>query len=1122
MLLVDRIEHFLFQISGIQEVATDSLLVSHHGYDVNNCGNRTLPCRTLRHAVEISHDGDRIYIDYVQGKPYKECENGANSVDPIDISQSISFHGLNGTAEIQCKQNWKLFKIRSAQFITTRVQFFNVVISSSSVAIELEKKSQTELTFENTVVKNNLVGIHSQSSTACSIKIINSSFLHHIVGAIYVKCLNLTAQIISSSFKKSPVMLQNVPSRKGVCQWIHANLLISKTDFDGENTEICADLFAIKPYAAVVNITILDSAFRNHISGSSCLKGRFSTLNIYDHHSNSRKQTFIFLKNLVVQNNSNKLLTVVLSPGFFQRSTRKVEVRDSVFRNNSKALRLTTNYFGRRSRAYLIISLINNTFADNFCKFADPNVAAAVLFTSGRGQVFSCRFLNNRAGPNLYTAVMKIAEKSAVNFLDCYFENRQTDVQSNQFFASGYRPIRFHGKNTFNLIALKERQSVFIHMPTALNSGAILKKDFKILCPQGYKIKVQQQCRTIKQAILCYYINIQCEQCPPRSYTLQRGEFVFNTSNDIKCQQCPRGGVCESGLVTAKSNYWGYNNEKKIDFVQCPPGYCCDSSNCITYDSCHGNRSETLCGRCAKGMSESLFSTQCISNTDCSFGYFFMISTIATLILYLAFFLYHREIVTILRTRLFNKRPRLLSRRNERTKDDNDTSSSGIIKIFFYYYQVCNLIRSSVGVGSAKNWQFITNFEKSISMVMNMVLVNLPSFNCPFKHIYAVRKNVILHSVGYVLLALLGLLYLMSKCFPNLTRHKNRTDTYTTTLQNITTTNSDGSSETTKFSFSQRVISAFTYISLLMYASSAQLCLNLLHCVPVGDDQVIFLDGNIKCYQTFQYFFLAYFISSILPFSAIPILGSYLLKFGRIGVRQFCAGCIFPLPFCGFWLYLMVKKYGRSGHPRRYNTVENEDNPAVRPEDPNSDDITVICTDRNDEISSRNESAILKVLLSPFRSHNAFKCFPASQIPWEGLLIFRRLVLIIILTFVYDIQFKLFLTLISCVAILFIYMVVNPFQRRLDNLLESSSLSVHVILCGSTLIKAFYSGEDNSFSKSLPILNIIEDVLIVGPISIIAVLIIFPIAIKLASGIKRFVLILIEFIRRCFTCVCRS
>ena len=135
-----------------------------------------MPCRTLRHAVEISRRGDRIYIDYAQGKPYKECENVGKSVDPIDISQSISFHGYIGTAEIRCKQNLKLFKIRSSQFITTRVQFFNVVISISGVVTELEKEARTELIFDNTVLKNNVMGIRSRNSSDCSIKIFHSKF----------------------------------------------------------------------------------------------------------------------------------------------------------------------------------------------------------------------------------------------------------------------------------------------------------------------------------------------------------------------------------------------------------------------------------------------------------------------------------------------------------------------------------------------------------------------------------------------------------------------------------------------------------------------------------------------------------------------------------------------------------------------------------------------------------------------------------------------------------------------------------------------------------------------------------------------------------------------------------
>jgi hypothetical protein len=454
-------------------------------------------------------------------------------------------------------------------------------------------------------------------------------------------------------------------------------------------------------------------------------------------------------------------------------------------------------------------------------------------------------------------------------------------------------------------------------------------------------------------------------------------------------------------------------------------------------------------------------------------------------------------------------------------------------------------------VGFSRKGKFIHNFENVISRVMNMILVNLPSFNCPFANLRPVPKAIILHSVGHSLLALLCILYLISKLFLIFRRSKSDSNG-PATLQYIATTRSDHNGRATK-SVSQRIASAFTYISLLMYASSTQLCLSLLHCVPVGDNQVLFLDGNIKCYQTFQYFLLGYMISSILPFCLVPVLGSYLLKFGRIGVKQFCAACIFPLPFCCYWLYLLLKGY-RCGNQETYNTIEQNDG-AIRSEPGNdetqslgSEEITftsstdrnettstrsespvctdsnevsstrsesAVCTDSNEATSTRSESAVLKVLLGPFRPHQAFMCFPSSHIPWEGFLIFRRLVLIIVLTFVYDIQLRLFLALILCVAILIFHMFVNPFQRKSDNVLESFSLGTHVVLCGSTLIKALYYGEDSSsFSNRLPVLNVIENILIVAPLSVIVIVVIVSIAIKLVLGLKLCVSVVIRKVRR--------
>ena len=1037
-----------------------------------------------------------------------ECENVTDLEHAIDLSKSVSFHGFEGKAEIQCKGNPIFFKIGSSRSFITKVKFFDMIISSSNIAIELNNTARTELVFQNMLVKNNENGIHSKNSGDCSIEIFNSFFEENIDNAIYLKCFNISAQIVYSTFKLSSVLLANIPSKPEVCQRQKIQVLCHETVFDGKNVQMCeSNMFSVKPYAAAVNITITDSQFGNHL-GFPCtwLKRDSSALLIYDLYSIPRNATYIFLKGLLFENNYSKLSAVKVTVGYSKYTSVHVRIRDSIFRNNSKALVLKTNYFGRQNATPPTLFLTNNTFVQNFYKSKAAYIGAAVYVKNAKMQVSSCNFLDNKAGSNPFSAVVAISYMSEATFVDCYFENKQTDTRSKQLFASGDKPIKFSGKNTFNLSALKGKQTVFTHIPTAATSGIIIKKNFKILCPRGYKLNTKKQCHSgIKNTtIMCYYINVECEQCPPKMYTVRRGKFTFNKGNEIQCRQCPRGGDCEGGLVTAKPNFWGYITMEKIIFVQCPPGYCCGNKNCATYDSCHGNRSGKLCGRCPQGMSESLLSTQCISNKECSLNYFFIIGTVAGLVVYLIFFLYHTEIVSFLRRCLTSKHlSSSINNRHEQPNNvrarGNSSSPSGMIKILFYYYQVCSLLKSSVG--SPKNGQFLQNFVHVISRVMNMVVVNIPSFICPLSDLRAVPKAVLLRSVGYFLLCLLCILYLTYKLLLSIKRLKHGQEWLA--LQSITrkASHSNYASQST---ISQRIVSAFTYISLLMYTSSAQLCLSLLHCVPIGDSQVLFLDGNIKCYQTFQYFLIVYLVTSILPFCLVPVLGSYLLKFGQIGVKQFCAACIFPLPFCCFWFYLLFKGRLRE-NMRIYSSIEenvhaiteqhNNETHSVSNEDTTT---TSMFTNSDESTTRRHESVIISVLLGPFRSHQAFWCFPSSQIPWEGFLIFRRLVLIIVLTFVYDIHLRLLLALTLCVCIVLVHMFVNPFQRQHENVLESFSLGTHVILCGSTLIKALYNGEDSSsLPNSFPLLNLIENVLIIAPLSIIMIFLISSIIIKL-------------------------
>ncbi len=242
----------------------NSLFVSHHGDDHKHCGNWSMPCRTVRQAVKMSNDGDEIYIDYSQGRPYMECENKTQSTCAIQLPKSVSFYGINGKPEIQCRKCNKFFIITSPSFNTTRIKFVNLVLSNSN--IEIGAKASTELIYQNMLVRDNVYALYSKHSTDCSIKIFNSSFElnHNSVRGIYLRCANLTVHINSGSFKLTPLLFTNIANKP--TRWIKTEILVQNSTFDGKKINNCAPLLAIRPFAAIYNVTIIDSVFKGHFA----------------------------------------------------------------------------------------------------------------------------------------------------------------------------------------------------------------------------------------------------------------------------------------------------------------------------------------------------------------------------------------------------------------------------------------------------------------------------------------------------------------------------------------------------------------------------------------------------------------------------------------------------------------------------------------------------------------------------------------------------------------------------------------------------------------------------------------------------------------------------------------
>ena len=1063
-----------------------------------------------------------------------ECDKKTESAYSIQLNKSISFHGgSDGRPIIKCNNGCGLFVIKYSSLKKfTRIAFHNLVVNVTARFVECSKAFGFEVALNNTdVLTFNNESIHTKSCHNCAIRIQNSTLYGHgkKFGFIWLKCTNLTVNITNSVFKKNPIWLQTTEYNTRYSNWQTVKVYVRNSIFDGQHTNISTHLFAIRPFAAVVlDISIWNSRFLNHTGYAD--KHTFSSLIISEKsqgiHLNSR---YISLRNLTVKNSRNEMPAVNLRLVYDVHAPFQVEIRDSIFENNSAALVLRTL---NNSKIITLsdhpkIIVYNNNFSRNFGGQSFINAAPAIFFNAGSYRMTSCRFYDNKSGKSPFSAVVTVAEFSNVVLSDCHFESNQTAWSASQFYARGHSNVVFSGINIFNILALNTTQAVFLRIPFHKETELVIRNNFKVLCPLGYVLSSSQRvCHDRNNSLHCTFIYLICSKCPEKTYALERAKFVYNVSNHVKCMQCPRGGNCVNGKIMAKPNFWGYKGNKSITFAQCPPGYCCHSTDCVRYDSCHGNRNGTLCGRCPKGMSDSLFTSQCTLNTRCT-GSLFIPCAIAILVLYLLFFLYNEEIFNVVRKNLFGSLNIFRARRHTKMDFQSKRMKSGaILKVIFYYYQAVRLLQNTVAPPSDAN-NITAKMKRVISRLFNFIFLDVSSFSCPIKNLQSIQKVAILHSFGYCLLALIGILYLITTLLETFSKlAKSKHNEMRPLLANR--------SQRKHSKFKARIASAFTYISLLMYASSAQLCLSLLHCVHIGNDHVLFLDGDIKCYQTFQYYVFAYVVSSLLPFCLVPILGAYLLKMDRISVRQFCIACIFPLPFCCFWSYLMVKDYRSQNKQNGLQRKSSRKDPPdvkrgyFRRSRHRNDCLETTQEHDYNETSLENsliyesikrtgsdfseryvlKRAILRVLLGPFRCHKAFLCFPSSVLPWEGYLIFRRLALILILTFVHDNILKMMLTLTLFVAILTSHMYFKPFIRPRDNAIETLSLSTLTILCGLTLIKSLYYGEDVSLmSDSLGLLNFLnwlENAAVVAPLAILVFILVLATFARLLYVVRKF------------------
>ena len=609
---------------------------------------------------------------------------------------------------------------------------------------------------------------------------------------------------------------------------------------------------------------------------------------------------------------------------------------------------------------------------------------------------------------------------------------------------------------------------------------------FQVSCPDGHNISHSGIVRN--NFDFTKRLTLYCKPCPRNEYSLASG-FLKVVQNDgivskktekkAICYPCKYGGICSHGSIRPQSNYYGYrkgsNESNEVGFMPCPSGYCCKGVECQKFDSCSTNRSGFLCGQCKPGLSENLINANCIPPARCNDIWIVPMYLLAGAI-YIISFMYLDSIGYFIKSQLIwweqhitirkdldeyetlkpnGASERLNSSSDEFDDRDNTDNVAGLftpvldvfasletkkgpdlftdfVSLSFYFFQMFLLIRmreSIVLEHLATRARVIYSSWFTMSIEMN----NNPLVLCPVPHLTAISKLLLIKSFSFYVLGLL----LLFHGFVYLIQLKEEWNNQTI------------------IHFSVRLKVATIRIIQLAYATLTTTAMTLVSCVNINEQFVLLIDGSVKCYVWWQWNIFVIVIGWVIPFPITLAQSLVDLKKNTITYHQFILAWVFPLPYLCWSCYSWCKRrYERRRGRARTITVVNEQ----------------LDHDTFEEMNTGSEmDQSVKVILyrmeCPYKGKSnhltadEYAKYRDMKIPepafWSGVLIGRRLILILVFSFVQAPVLRLYIALIFCIVYLVHHMYYQPYLNTPSNIVEVVSSSILILFCSMNLFFAY-------------------------------------------------------------------
>ena len=362
----------------------------------------------------------------------------------------------------------------------------------------------------------------------------------------------------------------------------------------------------------------------------------------------------------------------------------------------------------------------------------------------------------------------------------------------------------------------------------------------------------------------------------------------------------------------------------------CPPDYCCSfrSTICESFDTCNRGRSGILCGSCSPTFVQSFMTSACVPKQD----------TDINIILFTVYFLVLSNAYTILFTFLPKmveclkavkgrcKKNRDAENQEPMTETDcaeedeeEEFSTSAYITLVIFFFQIASMVHVENYRQSIDHRGNDNTAKQSLFAVSNFHFLTTVSNITPMEDLTYITKMVFNLALKINIFVNLIWLIVISKCCSLCTKKNNKSLSqpvaYECSLERLDTPSSSNGEkkvvtiQQTKesstaspmgLSFKSLVKIGFIKLLKLNFTALLSMTVHLIHCVKIGDTQLLYRYGDQTCYTWWQYTIMGTLLPLIVLFPLSFGISLDLLKERKISTNIFLLSS--ALPPVAFWL----------------------------------------------------------------------------------------------------------------------------------------------------------------------------------------------------------------------------